>query len=119
MLCNQITNKRSEGFLALLFGKGLGNVAGHRIRPSCTHRAVNSRELFLWQRNGDFRSCHTGIIPSSSFRQTSWGSLSCSSIKFSDTTRLKAVRSAAVKPGGTGAMRPFPGTANSIRVSYT
>jgi len=64
MLCNQITNKRSEGLLALLFDKGPGNVAGHRIRTSCTHRAVNSGELLFWEGDSDFRGCHTGIIPS-------------------------------------------------------
>ena len=64
MLRNQIANQRSKGFLSLLFDKGPCNVAGHGIRPSFTHRTVDSGELLLGKRNGDFRGCHTGIIPS-------------------------------------------------------
>jgi len=47
MLSDQIANKRSEGFLPLLFRESPGNVAGHRIRSSRTYRAVNRGELLF------------------------------------------------------------------------
>src|SRR5436853_3278509 len=63
MLCNQITNEVSEGFLPGVFREGPSNVTGHRIRPAGAYSPVNLRQLLFGQSYRDFRRCHTRIIP--------------------------------------------------------
>src|SRR6266571_2155331 len=63
MLCNQITNEVSEGFLPGVFSEGPSNVTGHRIRPSVAYSLVNLNQLLFGQSYRDFRRCHTSIIP--------------------------------------------------------
>jgi len=63
MLCNQIANEVSEGFLPGVFSEDPSNVTGHRIRPPVAYSPVNLQQLLFGQSYRDFRRCHTSIIP--------------------------------------------------------
>src|SRR5438093_1520187 len=52
---DQIAKKLSKGFPAFLFRKRPGDVARHGIRSSRTHFSMDPGELFLRQRDRNFR----------------------------------------------------------------
>jgi hypothetical protein len=63
MLRNKVAKEVPQRFSPLLFRKHLGDVSGHGLCSTRTNFPVNSGELFLGERDGNFRGSHTGIIP--------------------------------------------------------